>query len=118
MSYAERIEQILSDGRWHCIMEIINATGTSARNRISELNQLYEAQHNKKRYIGKTCELEKHNHEANLFMYKLNNSEVEIIKPLSNESNKQKEEIQDWLDKTQEERHDYVVNLLKSAGLR
>jgi hypothetical protein len=99
-------------------MEIINATGTSARNRISELNQLYEAQHNKKRYIGKTCELEQHNHEANLFMYKLNNSEVEIIKPLSSESNKQKEEIQDWLDKTPEERHEHVVNLLKSAGLR
>ena len=118
MSYAEKIEQILSDGRWHCIMELINATGLSARNRISELNQLHKAQHGEKRYVGEACKLENHKHEADLYMYKLNNSEVEILKPLSNETNKQKKEIEDWLNKSEEERHDYVVNLLKGAGLR
>ena len=38
MSYAERIQEILSDGRWHCILDLIAETGLSARNRISELN--------------------------------------------------------------------------------
>ena len=51
-------------------------------------------------------------------MYKLNNSEVEILKPLSEQTNKHQEEIQDWLNKSEEERHEHVVNLLKNAGLR
>ena len=41
MSYADKIEIILSDGRFHCILDLISETGLSARNRISEMNKDY-----------------------------------------------------------------------------
>ena len=144
MSYAERIQEILSDGRWHCILDLIAETGLSARNRISELNQDHETKHNVKRYIGESCNLEKCDHRSDLYMYKLNNNNVSeelkfsnpVLEDLaSNRINKQtkqlnavisvthkikenKDEIEDWLNKTPDERHEYVQNLLKNAGLK
>jgi hypothetical protein len=81
MSYAKQIEEILSDGRWHCILSLISETGLSARNRISEMNQDYQNSLgyplNSKdpdhlRYLGSKCTLEKCNHKAKMFMYILN----------------------------------------------
>ena len=144
MSYAERIQEILSDGRWHCILDLIAETGLSARNRISELNQDHETKHNIKRYIGESCTLEKCDHRSDLYMYKLNNNtvseEIKFSNPVledlaSNRINKQtkqlnavisvthkikenEDEIEDWLNKTPDERHEYVQNLLKNAGLK
>jgi len=127
MSYAERIQEILSDGRWHCILDLIAETGLSARNRISELNQDHETKHNVKRYIGESCNLEKCDHRSDLYMYKLNNDtvseELKFSNPVledlaSNRINKNTDEIEDWLNKTPDERHEYVQNLLKNAGLK
>ena len=38
MTYAKKLQEILSDGRWHCVLDMISETGLSARNRISEMN--------------------------------------------------------------------------------
>ena len=75
MSYAEHIRKILSDGNWHCILNIISETGLSARNRISEMNKTDSINLNDKiiyKYIGQQCSLEFCSHKATLYMYKLN----------------------------------------------
>jgi hypothetical protein len=60
-------------------------------------------------------------------MYKLNNNtvseELKFSNPVledlaSNRINKNTDEIEDWLNKTPDERHEYVQNLLKNAGLK
>jgi len=120
MSYAETIQQILSDGRWHCVLDLIAETGLSARNRISELNKDHEDKYAKKRYIGEKCKLESCQHRSELYMYKLNTSVVSeelafsnpIIEDLA--SNRENEE---WNNKSAEERHEYIKNLKKEFGL-
>ena len=75
MSYRKRIEEILSDGNWHCILPIIAETGLSARNRISEMNNDYSEEHGIQRYIGVKCSIEHthtNKHKAKLYMYRLN----------------------------------------------
>ena len=76
MSYADTIQQILSDGRWHCVLDLIAETGLSARNRISELNKEHEEKYAKTRYIGEKCKLERCQHKSDLYMYKLNTGVV------------------------------------------
>jgi len=120
MSYADTIQQILSDGRWHCILDLIAETGLSARNRISELNKIHEEKYSKKRYIGEQCKLESCQHNSDLYMYKLNTGTVSeelvfgepIVEDLA--SNKENE---DWKNKTPEERHEYIEDLKKRFGL-
>lgn len=81
MSYEDIIEKILSDGRNHCILDLIAETGLSARNRISEMNKDYrikkgypenskEDEH--QRYLGSKCNLESCDHRSDLYMYRLN----------------------------------------------
>ena len=120
MSYADTIQQILSDGRWHCVLDLIAETGLSARNRISELNKIHEEKYSKKRYIGEQCKLESCQHNSDLYMYKLNTGTVSeelvfsdpIVEDLA--SNKENE---DWKNKTPEERHEYIEDLKKRFGL-
>ena len=120
MSYSETIQQILSDGRWHCVLDLIAETGLSARNRISELNKEHQEKYAKKRYIGEQCKLESCKHKSDLYMYKLNNGVVSeelvfsnpIVEDLA--SNRENEE---WNNKTPEERHEYIKNLKKEFGL-
>ena len=120
MSYAETIQQILSDGRWHCVLDLIAETGLSARNRISELNKEHQEKYAKKRYIGEQCKLESCKHNSDLYMYKLNNGVVSeelvfsnpIVEDLA--SNRENEE---WNNKTPEEWHEYIKNLKKEFGL-
>ena len=127
MSYAETIQKILSDGRWHCVLDLIAETGLSARNRISELNKEHELKYSKKRYLGSKCKLSTCDHRSDLYMYKLNNGDITgmnssdlnysfSIKDLDNqdEINKVDEE---WNNKTPEERHEYIKNLKKEFGL-
>ena len=126
MSYAQRIQQILSDGRWHCILDLIAETGLSARNRISELNKEHEVKYDKKRYIGQTCNLEVCKHRSELYMYRLNNGPV-AIPDLDYEKTigfvdfqldeMQEKEMEDWNNKTPEERHEHIKNLKKEFGL-
>ena len=71
MTYAKKLQEILSDGRWHCVLDMISETGLSARNRISEMNLKHLEEKGFEKYEGKKCQLEKCTHKANLFMYKL-----------------------------------------------
>ena len=120
MSYADTIQQILSDGRWHCVLDLIAETGLSARNRISELNKDHEEKYAKKRYIGEKCKLESCQHRSELYMYKLNtgvvSEELAFSNPIVEDlaSNRENEE---WNNKTPEERHEYIKNLKKNFGL-
>lgn len=80
MSYAEQIRKILSDGNWHCILNIIAETGLSARNRISEMNKTDSILLNDKeiyKYIGQQCSLDLCGHKSTLYMYKLNPKWIE-----------------------------------------
>tara|TARA_B100001939_G_scaffold344982_1_gene360630 strand:- start:851 stop:1222 length:372 start_codon:yes stop_codon:yes gene_type:complete len=123
MSYADTIQQILSDGRWHCVLDLIAETGLSARNRISELNKDHEEKYAKKRYIGEKCKLESCQHRSELYMYKLNTSSTEsqYEKQISYLDFKydemQEKEMEDWNNKTPEERHEHIKNLKKNFGL-
>ena len=123
MSYAETIQQILSDGRWHCVLDLIAETGLSARNRISELNKEHEQKYAKKRYIGQQCKLESCKHNSDLYMYKLNNQAVDleyekVVADVDFQLDEMHEkEIEDWNNKTPEERHEHIKNLKKEFGL-
>tara|TARA_R100000353_G_scaffold171772_1_gene136385 strand:+ start:603 stop:965 length:363 start_codon:yes stop_codon:yes gene_type:complete len=120
MSYADTIQQILSDGRWHCVLDLIAETGLSARNRISELNKDHEKKYAKKRYIGKKCKLESCKHRSELYMYKLNTgvvSEELVFGDPVIEDMAMNRENEDWNNKTPEERHEYIKNLKKNFGL-
>jgi hypothetical protein len=120
MSYAETIQQILSDGRWHCVLDLIAETGLSARNRISELNKDHEDKYAKKRYIGEKCKLESCQHRSELYMYKLNTSVVSEELAFSNpivEDLASNREIEEWKNKTPQERHEYIKNLKKNWGI-
>ena len=120
MSYADTIQQILSDGRWHCVLDLIAETGLSARNRISELNKEHEEKYAKTRYIGEKCKLEHCQHKSDLCMYKLNTGVVaeelvfsdKIVEDLATDR-----ENEDWNNKTPEERHEYIKQLKKNFGL-
>ena len=70
MGYPEIIKSILSDGRWHCITSIVQETGLSARNRISEMNKLSEKKDGLKVIDGAPCNIENHSHRSNVFMYR------------------------------------------------
>jgi len=140
MSYRKRIEEILSDGNWHCVLGIIAETGLSARNRISEMNQDYqeemgypigskEVDHLK--YLGVKCTLEKCTHKAKLFMYILNRpyykgSLVQLKNPhnLDEDALKIEEEIDDagseemnkeWEEFNREEKKARIKKMLSDA---
>ena len=70
MDYKEIIRGILSDGNWHCINSIILETGTSARNRISEMNIAAEKELGRRIIDGAPCDLDGHNHRSRVFKYR------------------------------------------------
>ena len=70
MSYRETIQEMLSDGQWHCVLGLIAETGLSARNRISEINKDSIIVSGSAAIEGKECSLEKCNHKSSLFMYR------------------------------------------------
>jgi|TARA_R100001163_G_C5000020_1_gene149513 hypothetical protein len=70
MSYVDIIKSILSDGRWHCIESIIQETGYSARNRISEMNKASMKKDGRNVIDGEPCDLENHSHKANVYKYR------------------------------------------------
>lgn len=87
MSYAQTIKKILSDGNWHCILNIIGETGLSARNRISEMNKeekIYSNDNYVYKYLGQQCSLEFCSHKATLYMYKLNPKWLEAKNNIEN----------------------------------
>jgi hypothetical protein len=128
MSYADKIEIILSDGRFHCILDLISETGLSARNRISEMNKDYRIDKGypvdskediHQRYLGSPCNLESCDHRSDLYMYRLNNSDVIPI-PKRNEvvNQKEKRQIEEWMKKSPEERKEYIQDLLIKGGIK
>ena len=70
MSYVDIIKSILSDGRWHCIESIIQETGYSARNRISEMNKASMKKDGRIVIEGKPCDMDNHSHRANVYKYR------------------------------------------------
>ena len=138
MSYVDIIKSILSDGRWHCIESIIQETGYSARNRISEMNGEfrislgldYGAENRYDKYIGESCKLEKCLHKSNLYMYKLNpqyiNSDrfqedreklVIVDQELKEEYDEQEKELEEWNSLTREERKNRINAMMSEKGL-
>jgi hypothetical protein len=138
MTIQEDIKQILSDGQWHCILDIIAETGLSARNRISEMNGDfrislgldYGAENRYDKYIGESCKLEKCFHKSNLYMYKLNpkyiNSDrfvedreklVIVDQELKAEYDEQDKEIERWNSLSKEQRHEEIKSMMSKKGL-
>ena len=144
MSYVDIIKSILSDGRWHCIESIIQETGYSARNRISEMNQEYRSQMgypidskdpDHQRYLGSKCTLEKCNHKAKMYMYILNqpyykdslaqiksgdapDPEAFVLVPedQAKEYVEDKEIITDWDNISREEKKQRINDMIRKVG--
>jgi len=128
MSYRKRIEEILSDGNWHCILPIIAETGLSARNRISEMNNDYSEEHGIQRYIGVKCSIDHthtNKHKAKLYMYRLNpelvsnnphgldESSLEIENAIDQSGS---DEMQmEWEEYSREEKKAKIKNMLAVA---
>ena len=138
MSYAKRLEEILSDGNWHCILPMIAETGLSARNRISEMNQKNEEEFGFNKYVSEKCTIDhvhENKHKAKLYMYKLNSDKYSL--PLTTEELMQsntaevdntgynvteytKDEMQEfetWNNLSKEERKKKIREMMKEKGL-
>lgn len=121
MTYAKKLQEILSDGRWHCVLDMISETGLSARNRISEMNLKHLEEKGFEKYEGKKCQLEKCTHNANLFMYKLSE---EYAGAVAKKSKKIIAEFLDdntldeWNNLSSEDRKKQINEMMKKAGIR
>jgi len=121
MTYAKKLQEILSDGRWHCVLDMISETGLSARNRISEMNLKHLEEKGFEKYEGKKCQLEKCTHNANLFMYKLSE---EYAGAVAKKSKKIIAEFLDdntldeWNNLSSEDRKNQINEMMKKAGIR
>lgn len=121
MTYAKKLQEILSDGRWHCVLDMISETGLSARNRISEMNLKHLEEKGFEKYEGKKCQLEKCTHKANLFMYKLSEEYAGTVAEKSKKiiaESINDNSLKEWNDLSLEERKKQINEMMKKAGIR
>lgn len=121
MTYAKKLQEILSDGRWHCVLDMISETGLSARNRISEMNLKHLEEKGFEKYEGRKCQLEKCTHNANLFMYKLSEEYAVTVAEKSKQiitRNLHENNLDDWNDLSAEDRKNQINEMMKKAGIR
>lgn len=121
MTYAKKLQEILSDGRWHCVLDMISETGLSARNRISEMNLKHLEEKGFEKYEGKKCQLEKCTHNANLFMYKLSEEYADTVAEKSKQiiaRNLHENNLDDWNNLSSEDRKKQINEMMKKAGIR
>ena len=119
MTYAVKIREILSDGTWHCIMDLIAETGLSARNRISEMNLYNTEQKGYKKYESESCKLEKCNHKADLYMYKLSEDYVKEVQAKSKIINDKNIHLgNQWDLQSVEDKKKKINEMLSKAGIK
>ena len=121
MSYANTLQEILADGRWHCILDMIAETGLSARNRISEMNVKHTEEKGFQKYESQKCKLEKCNHKSSLFMYKLSEQYAGAVAEKSKKimaESLNDNSLDQWNNLSAEDRKKQIDEMMKKAGIK